>query len=409
MKRYTGLLLIALLVLMGCTFSSKIATPTPPADVPPPAEPTAERPQTAFIDSRDPNANVIDETINAQNAEPIADSSASGYNGGAGASYDANTTYTTSGGYYTNAGYHQPHYYPLPQTCIDYSWTYVYTVRPGDNLSNIAARAGTTWQVLAQANCLANPNRIYVGQILRVPVPVNSGPYPPNPYPPNPQPPYPGVQSVGAVIPNPYVGGYNGQYQLQAGSTVTLVWAINPAGLTRVDFYYAGNVIGSDSYFADGVAITWVVPNPTNGYLTALGYNYGTLSKQTAQYTLVYTSNPNPVTPTPQPPVVVGSGLSISPFDSVSNNTFILPPDQLITFSWPATFPTATERVVFELVPPGGGTAQPMGVDTNLGDGASIIWNAVLGTQGTVRAVAYFTGGFAPQYSDTYYIIAGNP
>jgi hypothetical protein len=409
MKRLAGLILIALLVTMGCTFSSMIPTPTPPNDapLPPPVEPTATRPQTAFIDSRDPNANVVDETINVQNAEAIADQSASGAQSGGAGVY--NTTYTTSGAYNTNTTYQQPNYYQ-PQNCAAYNWTYVYTVRPGDTLTNIAARAGTTWQVLAQANCLPNANRILVGQVLRVPVPINPGPFPPpNPYPPNPNPPYPGVQSVGAVIPSPYISGYGGQYQLQAGATVTLVWAINPAGLTRVDFYYAGGVIGTDSYFGDGVAITWVVPTYTNGYLNALGYSYGNLSRQTAQNTLVYTNNPSPITPTPQPPVVVGSGLSISPFDSVNNNTFILPPGQLITFSWPATFPTATERVVFELIPPGGSTGQAMGVDTNLGDGTSIIWNAVLGTQGTVRAVAYFTGGYPPQYSDSYYIIAGNP
>jgi LysM repeat protein len=286
-------------------------------------------------------------------------------------------------------------------------------VRPGDTLTNIAARAGTTWQALAQANCIANPNYIYVGQVLRVPIPVNPGPYPPpNPYPPNPYPPHPqpGVQYIGAVIPNPYLSAYGGQYQLQAGAVVNLVWAINPSGLTRVDFYYAGAIIGTDTYFGDGVSVTWLVPSYVSGYLNALGYSYSSLRMQTAQNTLVYTSNPNPTPPpTQQPPVVVGSGLSISPFDSVNNNTFILPPDQLITFSWPATFPTATERVVFELIPPGGGTAQAMGIDTNLADGASIIWNAVLGTQGTVRAVAYFTGGYPPQTSDSYYIIAGNP
>ncbi len=87
----------------------------------------------------------------------------------------------------------------------------------------------------------------------------------------------------------------------------------------------------------------------------------------------------------------------------------MLPPDGLITISWPASFPTATERVVFELIPPGMGSGSAIGIDTNLGDGASILWNAVNGTQGTVRAVAYFTGGYAPQISDFYYVIAGYP
>lgn len=43
-----------------------------------------------------------------------------------------------------------------------------YTVRSGDTLSGIAAKYGTTCQKLAQMNGIANPNKIYVGQKIRV-------------------------------------------------------------------------------------------------------------------------------------------------------------------------------------------------------------------------------------------------
>lgn len=43
-----------------------------------------------------------------------------------------------------------------------------YTVKPGDTLSGIAAKYGTTYQKLAQMNGIANPNKIYAGQKLRV-------------------------------------------------------------------------------------------------------------------------------------------------------------------------------------------------------------------------------------------------
>ncbi|WP_295728870.1 LysM peptidoglycan-binding domain-containing protein [uncultured Limosilactobacillus sp.] len=43
-----------------------------------------------------------------------------------------------------------------------------YTVQSGENLSEIAAKFGTNWQALAQLNNLSNPNRIYVGQVLRL-------------------------------------------------------------------------------------------------------------------------------------------------------------------------------------------------------------------------------------------------
>jgi LysM repeat protein len=42
----------------------------------------------------------------------------------------------------------------------------VHVVRPGEHLSGIAARYGTTAAALARTNNLANPNRIYVGQRL---------------------------------------------------------------------------------------------------------------------------------------------------------------------------------------------------------------------------------------------------
>lgn len=43
-----------------------------------------------------------------------------------------------------------------------------YTAKSGDTLSGIAAKYGTTYQKIAQMNGLTNPNKIYVGQKLRV-------------------------------------------------------------------------------------------------------------------------------------------------------------------------------------------------------------------------------------------------
>lgn len=43
-----------------------------------------------------------------------------------------------------------------------------YTVKAGDTLSGIAAKFGTTYQYLAQINNIANPNLIHVGQVLKV-------------------------------------------------------------------------------------------------------------------------------------------------------------------------------------------------------------------------------------------------
>lgn len=43
-----------------------------------------------------------------------------------------------------------------------------YTVQPGDTLSGIASKFGTSYQTLASLNGISNPNVIYVGQVLQV-------------------------------------------------------------------------------------------------------------------------------------------------------------------------------------------------------------------------------------------------
>lgn len=44
-----------------------------------------------------------------------------------------------------------------------------YTVKAGDTLSSIASKYGTTYQVLASYNSISNPNKIIVGQVIKIP------------------------------------------------------------------------------------------------------------------------------------------------------------------------------------------------------------------------------------------------
>lgn len=44
----------------------------------------------------------------------------------------------------------------------------IYTVQKGDTLSKIANKLGTTYQELARINGIVNPNKIYVGQVLKL-------------------------------------------------------------------------------------------------------------------------------------------------------------------------------------------------------------------------------------------------
>jgi LysM repeat protein len=115
-----------------------------------------------------------------------------------------------------------PPTYPLPGTP-----TY-YTVKAGDDLKTIAARYGTTWQILAAVNNLPNANTIYVGQKLLIaysaPVPSQPAPVPSNP----------GTHVVkqGETL-KTIAALYN--------STPELIAAAN--GLTNVNLIYAGQVL----------------------------------------------------------------------------------------------------------------------------------------------------------------------
>jgi lysozyme len=69
----------------------------------------------------------------------------------------------------TNAGYD----YNAIQAIVneklqDKGYVKYYTVKSGDSLTKIAAKFGTTYKKLADLNGIANPNKIYVGQKIRV-------------------------------------------------------------------------------------------------------------------------------------------------------------------------------------------------------------------------------------------------
>ncbi len=62
---------------------------------------------------------------------------------------------------------------PLPGTAtvcaVPTDW-FVYIVQPGDTLTDIASRTGSTVQELMARNCLPNADAIFVGQSLYVPI-----------------------------------------------------------------------------------------------------------------------------------------------------------------------------------------------------------------------------------------------
>ena len=147
---------LALIYGLACSFSAALNTTSSTPTAAP--EPTATRPQSVFINAV--SAPVATPEVN--DPPPAAQS------------YSSPNIYYPPGSMY----------YAQPYTCApNYNWAYSYIVQMGDTLSNIAARAGTSWQVIAQANCIPDPNRIFVGQVLRVPYAIAYLPHPYNPPP----------------------------------------------------------------------------------------------------------------------------------------------------------------------------------------------------------------------------------
>jgi LysM repeat protein len=62
----------------------------------------------------------------------------------------------------------EPPAYTIPEDST------VYTVKKGDTLSAIASMYGTSWKKLATFNNLSNPNRLVVGQEIRIPASLGS-------------------------------------------------------------------------------------------------------------------------------------------------------------------------------------------------------------------------------------------
>lgn len=119
-----------------------------------------------------------------------------------------------------------------------------YTVQPGDNLFRISLRFGVTVAALAQANNIANPNLIFVGQVLTIPAPGGTTPPPPTATP-----------VPGAPTATPAPGGTGGgtvDYTVQPGDTLfkiatrfgTTVQAIVQSnGITNPNLIFPGQVL----------------------------------------------------------------------------------------------------------------------------------------------------------------------
>lgn len=63
---------------------------------------------------------------------------------------------------------------PVPSPLPSSGETVTHIVQPGETLAAIARRYGTSWQAIAEANGIVNPNQIVVGQQLKIPASTGS-------------------------------------------------------------------------------------------------------------------------------------------------------------------------------------------------------------------------------------------
>ena len=206
-----------------------------------------------------------------------------------------------------------------PTSCIPRNDLPTYTVVVGDTLANIARRTNSTATQLAGINCLANPNVITVGQVLRVPTVI----LPPTNTPSN-------VQLVGAVTVAPVLRVEGDINVLVPDGVVTLTWNVTgltnvPSSTARMQFYVTPSgtgstpvLIGTDINLVDGGAITWRVPNSALGWLTAeiVSANYAVLARTASPVRIAVEWQ----TPVPTPTIVsfVASSASVNAGDPVT-------------------------------------------------------------------------------------------
>lgn len=103
---------------------------------------------------------------------------------------------------------------PEPNDIIDY------TVQAGDTLSEIAARYGLSYRTLAAFNNISDPNRIYVGQVVRIPL---------------------GGSAAAVRYYTIQYGDTLSGIALKYGTTVAEIQRLN--GIANPDIIYAGQVI----------------------------------------------------------------------------------------------------------------------------------------------------------------------
>lgn len=280
---------------------------------------------------------------------------------------------------------------PVPTVinCTPYTAWPAYKVVAGDTLGVIATLTNTTTAALVTANCLTNPDAIYVGQVLYVPV------LPPTALP------KPTATSTATVNPNMPVFQQAltaNQHWIRAdGLAVTYYSSVRVTvgvvtNATLVNFYVndpgSGSAIyiGQDADPWDGAFVDYVFPAQGQYTFLAKAENEA-MRVNSSPFTVIYDPSYTP------PGQTQYNALVFTPTISAGGDGWIhLRRNTTVTITWPDA-PVGADIVKFTLAPTGTGmTPEEFASDLNPADGALVTWVAT-GSSMHIQAVATMPGG----------------
>ncbi len=118
-----------------------------------------------------------------------------------------------------------------------------YVVRYGDTLSTIAHLFGVSLRDLAHANGIVNPNMVYVGQVLRIPVSGTPTPLPPPTLAPSPTSLAPTATQITAKPQYYTVQPGDNLYRISIRFNVPIVALIEANGIYDANFIFVGEIL----------------------------------------------------------------------------------------------------------------------------------------------------------------------
>lgn len=282
-----------------------------------------------------------------------------------------------------------------PQT----TWP-VYTVQAGDTLGTLALRTGTTVVQLVAANCLSNPEWIYVGQ--RLYVPIMPGPLPTDApaatnTPGGTQPAQTAAPTTSGDVPvfsrdlvvNPYwLDAFN---RAVTNAEVVRIDAGEVSNADVVYFYLndpsggAPISVGQDVDPWDGAFVDYAFPQPGSYTFYAVAQND---QAQITSSIFLILYDPGVAPPGGEPNV-----LFITPYVSLEDGWYTLTAGATVTISWPDA-PVGAMRVNFIMTPTGTEmTGDVIGSDLAPFNGAAITWSPPAGVLAHLQAEASMPDG----------------